>query len=63
MSAQKKASFGKARQSLVKALAEYQTATRDMNHAILRCVRHTHAVCGSMQSMVNASGTLLARRH
>lgn len=58
----RKASFSKAREALFKALADYQTATRDMNLALLRCTKHTASVYSSLQTMVDASGTIAARR-
>ena len=58
-----KASFTKARDALVKAIADYQTATRDMNVALLRCAKHTGSIYDSLQTMVNASATIASRRH
>lgn len=58
-----KVSFTKARDALIKAIADYQAATRDMNVALLRCAKHTGSIYDSLQTMVNASGTMASRRH
>jgi len=55
-------SYTEARNAFVKALADYQTATRDMNIALHRVSGVTANFFKSLQSVVTTSGSLLAPR-
>lgn len=53
-------SFTEARDAFLKALSDYQTATRDMSVALQRVTGHTHAFYESLTDVVNTSGSMLA---
>jgi len=54
--------FTEARNAFVKALADYQTATRDMHLALNRFSGQTARFFDTLQGVVNTSGSLLTRR-
>jgi hypothetical protein len=55
-------SFSQARDALVKALTDYQTATRDMSLALERVSAKTGAVYESLSTVIHTSGAMIARR-
>lgn len=54
-----KTSFSEARQTFIKALVDYQIATRNMNLALQRISDRTASCYQSLQTMVNASGSMI----
>ncbi|MFC5302829.1 hypothetical protein [Azospira restricta] len=57
-----KTSFSEARDAFVKALTDYQTATRDMSLALQRISERSTSFYQSLQTVVNTSGSLIAPR-
>ena len=55
-------SFSAARDAFVKALTDYQTATRDMSLALKRISDRTSSLYKSLEQVVNTSGSMLAPR-
>lgn len=54
--------FSEARDAFVKALTDYQTATRDMSLALPRIAERNSAFYQSLQTGAYTSGSMLAPR-
>ena len=50
-------SFHESRDAFIKALHDYQEATLEMNLALQRMTRHTHALYTPLKSIVRSSGS------
>jgi thiosulfate reductase cytochrome b subunit len=54
--------FSQARDAFLKALTDYQSATRDMTFAIKRMNDHTHKLYVSLNDVVHTSGSMITPR-
>ncbi|MBI2307448.1 MAG: hypothetical protein HYU78_09105 [Rhodocyclales bacterium] len=54
--------FSEARDAFVKALTDYQTATRDMSLALQRISDRTSSFYQSLQTVVNTTGSMIVPR-
>ncbi|HEX5801745.1 MAG TPA: hypothetical protein VFY24_01875 [Azospira sp.] len=57
-----KTTFSEARDAFVKALTDYQTATRDMSLALQRVAERNSSLYQSLQTVVNTSGSMITPR-
>ena len=55
--------FSDARNAFVKALTDYQTATRDLSVALSKVSNNNVSLCQSLGSIVNRTGPLLTPHH
>jgi hypothetical protein len=55
-------SFGKARDAFLKALTDYQTATRDMSLALERISNQTGNFYELLSTVVHTSGSMITPR-
>lgn len=54
--------FSEARDAFLKALTDYQSATRDMSFALERMHGHTHRFYVSLNDVVQTSGSMITPR-
>lgn len=52
-------SFQAARAKFLKALADYQTATRDKNVALQRVFAHTHSIYDGLNQVVSTAAPMI----